>query len=240
MPPETNENLENPQVSQNPQPQQPVQVPQQVQQPATQQSPVVPQAGQVLTQPSEQKREGLALASFIVAIIGIFIFFLPIVAIVLGIIALVKISKNGNSGKGFAWAGIIIGSVSILLLIVLLFIAIPAMQAQNKQTEDKLKQQNQSTQDISNPSSSSTNSADDPINKSQADTTLRQDLIKAIAIKENVAGHTGAITIVSITPQPKQGTAYLETWVVEVDSIKTTYKIKLTPTADGGTDYTLQ
>jgi len=240
MPPSTNENQINPQVPQDPQPQQPVQTPQYVQTPVTQQSSIAPQAEQVVTQPPEQKREGLALVSFIVAIIGIFIFILPIVAIVLGIIALVKIPKNGTTGKGFAWAGIIIGSVSILLLIALLLIAIPAMQAQNKQTEDKLKQQNQTTQNISKPTDLTTSNANDPINKSQADATLRQDLIKAIAIKENVAGRTGAITIVSVTPQPKQGTSYLETWIVEVDGIKTTYKIKLTPTADGGTDYTLQ
>ena len=56
----------------------------------------------------------LALWSFILSIV---LFFLPVVGLILGIVALVQIKKSGEKGKIWAIAGIII---SMLILIALL------------------------------------------------------------------------------------------------------------------------
>ena len=78
-------------------------------------------------QPARQASQGLALASMITAIIGIVaggcLGPIPaIIALVLGIIALSQIKKSPTqfSGKPFATAGIIIGSINIAFYVVLL------------------------------------------------------------------------------------------------------------------------
>ena len=58
------------------------------------------------------------------AIIGFVLsFYTPIVGLVLSIIGLNQIKKNGESGKGLAIAGIII-SIILMLLVVVWFAAI--------------------------------------------------------------------------------------------------------------------
>jgi len=75
-----------------------------------------------------KKTAGMATASLICGIAGIFINLLGIpslLAIIFGIISLVKISRNPNlKGKGFAIAGIILGVVGIILMIFLIIFVI--------------------------------------------------------------------------------------------------------------------
>lgn len=65
----------------------------------------------------ELKTSGFAIASLIFGIIGLFIPFVFILAIIFSIIALVKISKQPDlfKGKGLAIAGIVLGVVGIIL-----------------------------------------------------------------------------------------------------------------------------
>jgi len=73
---------------------------------------------------SQAKTEGLSLASFLESLLGLLIagiIFGPI-AIIFGIIGLVKINKNPEKWKGRGWAiaGIIIGFVDIIAVIIIL------------------------------------------------------------------------------------------------------------------------
>lgn len=68
------------------------------------------------------RKSGFAIASLVLGLM----FFIPllgafvgILAIIFGVISLVKIKNEGLSGKGFAIAGIILGSIGIIFTIVL-------------------------------------------------------------------------------------------------------------------------
>ncbi len=65
---------------------------------------------------------GLAIASFITGIVGLFIFgyLLGALAIIFGAVALSKIKKTGQGGRGLAIAGLIMGIVGILALTIIL------------------------------------------------------------------------------------------------------------------------
>jgi competence protein ComGC len=71
---------------------------------------------------------GLAVASFIIGVLGIFCFGLTgWLAVILGIIALVRIALNGGKmrGKGFAIAGIAFG---VIWTCVILYLLIPRVE----------------------------------------------------------------------------------------------------------------
>ncbi len=59
------------------------------------------------------KTSGLAIASLILA------FFMPLLGLILGIIALALIKKSGEKGRGLAIAGVVISSVTILLVVIM-------------------------------------------------------------------------------------------------------------------------
>lgn len=71
-----------------------------------------------------KKTPGIAILSFIFGCLPILI--LPLLAIILGIIAWVKISKNSDTlkGKGFAIAGTVLGAICLFILPL---IAIPGL-----------------------------------------------------------------------------------------------------------------
>ncbi len=58
----------------------------------------------------------LSILAFILA------FILPLVGLILGIVALVKVNKGKAEGKGFAIAAIVIGAVSTVIVPLLIFI----------------------------------------------------------------------------------------------------------------------
>lgn len=58
---------------------------------------------------------GLAIASFILSLVG-----LGVVGLIMGIIALNQIKTTGEQGKGFAIAGIILGVLSVIAVIILI------------------------------------------------------------------------------------------------------------------------
>lgn len=73
----------------------------------------------------------LATASLVTSIIGALLSlfcclggFLPVVAIVLGIAALNQIRQTNQQGRGLAIAGIVIGAVTVVLLIVLFMVGV--------------------------------------------------------------------------------------------------------------------
>jgi hypothetical protein len=84
-------------------------------------------------QPQSRPRKGLAIASFVLGIIGIPTLGLlgvgAITAIVLGVVAISRIKKEPAiyGGKGIAVAGIITGVASLLLIAVSGAIAVPQM-----------------------------------------------------------------------------------------------------------------
>jgi hypothetical protein len=79
--------------------------------------------------PPAQKTNQMAIASLVASIVGlVFGFFLmflcfigfvpPLIGIVLGVVALNQIKRSGEQGRGFAIAGIIIGGVAFVPLII--------------------------------------------------------------------------------------------------------------------------
>ncbi|MCH7557373.1 MAG: DUF4190 domain-containing protein [Planctomycetes bacterium] len=65
------------------------------------------------------KTSGLAIASFVLGMLGFCAFFITAIpAIILGIVALVKIRKSAGqlTGKGLAIAGIVVPAVSLLFI----------------------------------------------------------------------------------------------------------------------------
>lgn len=65
--------------------------------------------------PAPQPTDPMAIASFVCSLLG-----LNIVAVVLGHISLSHIKRSGAPGRGFAIAGLIIGYVTFVSLIIVL------------------------------------------------------------------------------------------------------------------------
>ncbi len=75
--------------------------------------------------PAAPKTNVLAIVSLVISILGF-----NLIAIILGAIALNQIKKTGENGRGLAIAGIIIGAISIVILIIVI-IASFALVASN-------------------------------------------------------------------------------------------------------------
>ena len=78
----------------------------------------------------DAKTSGLAIASLVLAILSFFTFFLTAIpAIILGIVALVKIEKSAGQlkGKGLAIAGIAVPGVALPIVALLMGILMPAL-----------------------------------------------------------------------------------------------------------------
>jgi len=93
------------------------------------------------TQPATRTNE-LATAALILGILG-FIWILPIIgpilAIIFGAIALSQIKQGKGTGKGMAYAGLWLGITSLalsLLVGILIFATVPALQRNARNTED--------------------------------------------------------------------------------------------------------
>ncbi len=90
--------------------------------------PVNPSSAPFLDQP--QKTSGLAIASLVLGILGLFCFGLTaVVGLVLGIVALVKINKSQGrlAGKGIAIAGIATSGAFLLMLPLFAAMLLPAL-----------------------------------------------------------------------------------------------------------------
>ena len=80
--------------------------------------------GVVRAPEAELKFNGVAIASFVCSLVGLFYFTFPcgVAALITGIIGVVKFDKNKEKGKWMATVGIILGAIEILfyLLVVVL------------------------------------------------------------------------------------------------------------------------
>ena len=67
-----------------------------------------------------RKQNSMALTSFILSLVGLIVAGLPcgIVAIIIGIIGLVKFDATKEKGKGFAIAGLIVGVIDVVAVII--------------------------------------------------------------------------------------------------------------------------
>ncbi|MDP4120724.1 MAG: DUF4190 domain-containing protein [Bacillota bacterium] len=75
--------------------------------------------------PQQPRNNSLAIAGFVVSLASLaFCGFPAIIGLILSIIALNQIKNTGESGKGFAVAGIVIGAAEIFLILLLIFVAI--------------------------------------------------------------------------------------------------------------------
>jgi hypothetical protein len=74
----------------------------------------------------EGKPGGMALASMILSLLGLFCTITAIAGLVLGIIELnrIKRGESPESGKGMSIAGIIIGSLVVAVALILLIVAL--------------------------------------------------------------------------------------------------------------------
>lgn len=80
--------------------------------------------------PASAKTSGLAVASLILGVFGIFSFGLTaVVGLILGIVALVKINKSQGQlrGTGVAVAGVVLSGVMVLLLPIMAAMLVPAI-----------------------------------------------------------------------------------------------------------------
>ena len=77
----------------------------------------------------QRKQNAMALTSFILSLVGLIIAGLPcgIVAIVTGIIGLVKFDVTKEKGKGFAIAGLVVGVIDVIAVIVSTIIRLAAI-----------------------------------------------------------------------------------------------------------------
>jgi hypothetical protein len=99
---------------------------------------------------------GLAIASLVLGILSVpcfcFTWFdlpLAIVAIILGVLALNKVKTGQGGGKGMATAGLILGSIGLILALVLIivgFVAGPAIQQRLLHFQQQVQQQQQQIQ----------------------------------------------------------------------------------------------
>jgi hypothetical protein len=65
------------------------------------------------------RQNGLALASMITSLGGIALCLFPgVVGLILGIVALQQIARDGTTGRGFAITGIAVGAASTLILVL--------------------------------------------------------------------------------------------------------------------------
>ncbi len=69
-----------------------------------------------------KKTNGLAIAALILS------FFVPLVGLILGIVALSSIKKNGENGKGLAVAAIVLSTIFMLFILLFTFLFIAGLQ----------------------------------------------------------------------------------------------------------------
>lgn len=76
-----------------------------------------------------KKQNAMALTSFILALVGLIVAGLPcgIVAIITGIVGLVKFDSTKEKGKGFAIAGLIVGVIDVIAVILNIIIQASAL-----------------------------------------------------------------------------------------------------------------
>lgn len=68
---------------------------------------------------SPPRQNGLALASMITSLAGLAMCLFPgVVGMILGIVALQQISRDGTTGRGYAITGIAVGAASTMLLVL--------------------------------------------------------------------------------------------------------------------------
>lgn len=66
---------------------------------------------------------GLAVASFVLGVVGLFIQLfgiLPVLAIVFGVMARRRIASGASGSSGLAMAGIVLGVIGIVILVIVL------------------------------------------------------------------------------------------------------------------------
>jgi hypothetical protein len=69
----------------------------------------------------EKKTNGLAIASFVLSLCGV-----PLIGLILGIIALVKIKENDEKGKGLAITAIVLSTLLPFVLVPMMIVGITA------------------------------------------------------------------------------------------------------------------
>ena len=77
----------------------------------------------------QRKQNSMALTSFIIALVGLLVAGLPcgIVAIVLGIVGLVKFDATKEKGKGFAITGLVVGVIDVIAVVLNIIIQASAI-----------------------------------------------------------------------------------------------------------------
>lgn len=79
--------------------------------------------------PSAPKTNGLAIASLVCSILGLFCCFTALPGVILGHMATSQIKRTGEDGKGLAVAGLVVGylGMGIVVLVLLLALVFPAI-----------------------------------------------------------------------------------------------------------------
>jgi len=72
---------------------------------------------------SPQKTNGMAIGALVSS------FFVSVLGIILGFVALSQIKKTGENGRGLALAGIIIGFVAVGVTVLIIILQVAAIEA---------------------------------------------------------------------------------------------------------------
>lgn len=80
----------------------------------------------VKTPEVELKFNGVAIASFVCSLVGLFYYQFPcgVAALITGIIGVIKFDNNKEKGKWMAIVGIVLGAIEILFTILVVFLGV--------------------------------------------------------------------------------------------------------------------
>jgi hypothetical protein len=81
----------------------------------------VPTTPQYDSTPQQNKRSGLAIAAFVLALLGVIFIPFMVIAVVLAVVSLIKIKKTGERGRGFVIAALLISLLVALPLNILVY-----------------------------------------------------------------------------------------------------------------------
>jgi predicted Zn finger-like uncharacterized protein/prepilin-type processing-associated H-X9-DG protein len=98
----------------------------------------MPHQVQYASPPPAQATNGLAIASLVTGILGLFMPLLGIVGIVLGIMGLRKTRDPAVGGQGMAIAGIVTGSLGIIVTVCMISILVPGL-SRARETASRVK-----------------------------------------------------------------------------------------------------
>ncbi len=137
---------------------------------------------------------------------------------------------------------LIVAGVAFVLAIIIIAVVIMVyiFGPLNKSTTSYPATNTNTTSNSTSNSSSSTTTSD--TSGSLADATLQRDIISYIAVAASTGGKnvtSSDVVVTSVQQVSKTSTQVIEDWYVTINGTQSVYKVTITPTSDGGADFTV-